>query len=127
MGRYYNGDISGKFWFALQSSDAADRFGSVGEKPQYLEYYFDEGQLEEITKEVNNIKRNLGSFLKFFDAFFKKENGYTREMMEEAAIEAGLDEKLVMEKLSDYADYGLGVEIKNCVEQLGECRFEAEI
>jgi hypothetical protein len=26
MGRYYSGDIDGKFWFALQSSDCADRF-----------------------------------------------------------------------------------------------------
>jgi len=27
MGRYYNGDIEGKFWFAVQSSDDADFFG----------------------------------------------------------------------------------------------------
>ena len=33
MGRYYNGDIEGKFWFAVQSSDCADRFGSIGEQP----------------------------------------------------------------------------------------------
>ena len=26
MGRYYNGDIEGKFWFAVQSSDDADFF-----------------------------------------------------------------------------------------------------
>ena len=34
MGRYYSGDIEGKFWFALQSSDAADRFGVVGTQPK---------------------------------------------------------------------------------------------
>jgi hypothetical protein len=27
MGRYYNGDIEGKFWVAVQSSDDADFFG----------------------------------------------------------------------------------------------------
>ena len=27
MGRYYTGDIEGKFWFAVQSSDDADFFG----------------------------------------------------------------------------------------------------
>ena len=27
MGRYYNGDINGKFWFAVQNSNCADRFG----------------------------------------------------------------------------------------------------
>ena len=42
MGRYYSGDIEGKFWFTVQSSNAADRFGSIGYEPSYLEYYFDE-------------------------------------------------------------------------------------
>ena len=28
MGRYYHGDIEGKFWFAVQSSQDADFFGS---------------------------------------------------------------------------------------------------
>lgn len=27
MGRYYSGDIAGKFWFACQSSDDAENFG----------------------------------------------------------------------------------------------------
>ena len=27
MGRYYGGDIEGKFWFGVQSSDDADHFG----------------------------------------------------------------------------------------------------
>ena len=31
MGRYYNGDIEGKFWFAVQSSDDADFFGQQGQ------------------------------------------------------------------------------------------------
>ena len=31
MGRYYNGDIEGKFWFAVQSSNDADFFGCEGE------------------------------------------------------------------------------------------------
>jgi hypothetical protein len=30
MGRYYSGSIRGKFWFGLQSSSAADRFGVLG-------------------------------------------------------------------------------------------------
>ena len=36
MGRYYDGDINGKFMFAVQSSSAADRFGSEGHN-NYLE------------------------------------------------------------------------------------------
>ena len=40
MGRYYSGDIEGKFWFAVQSSDDADNFGVEGDSA-FLNYYFD--------------------------------------------------------------------------------------
>ena len=32
MGRYYSGDIEGKFAFAVQSSNDADFFGVTGEQ-----------------------------------------------------------------------------------------------
>ena len=48
MGRYYHGDIEGKFWFAIQDSNAADRFGSTGYEPQYIHYYFDEEHLDDV-------------------------------------------------------------------------------
>ena len=35
MGRYYSGDIEGKFMFAIQSSDAPERFGAV-ENQNYI-------------------------------------------------------------------------------------------
>ena len=40
MGRYYSGDIEGKFMFSVQSSDDADFFGSEGHT-SYLNYHFD--------------------------------------------------------------------------------------
>ena len=30
MGRYYSGDIEGKFWFGIQESNDADNFGVEG-------------------------------------------------------------------------------------------------
>lgn len=33
MGRYYNGTISGKFWFAIQSSDDASNFKPADYEP----------------------------------------------------------------------------------------------
>ena len=36
MGRYYFGSIEGKFWFGIQSSCAANRFGVIGQPPEYL-------------------------------------------------------------------------------------------
>lgn len=41
MGRYYNGSIEGKFWFGVQSSDAAERFGLTGYMPDYITYEID--------------------------------------------------------------------------------------
>jgi hypothetical protein len=34
MGRYYNGDVNGKFMFAVQDSNAHERFGAV----EYADY-----------------------------------------------------------------------------------------
>jgi hypothetical protein len=38
MGRYYTGDITGKFWFAIQNSDDADHFGCKGIVNNYRFY-----------------------------------------------------------------------------------------
>jgi hypothetical protein len=40
MGRFYSGSIEGKFWFGLQSSDAASRFGVEPSEPAELLYFF---------------------------------------------------------------------------------------
>ena len=57
MGRYYEGDIEGKFWFGIQSSDDADFFGSAGFQPDYLEYYFDESNLPKIQSGLDDMPR----------------------------------------------------------------------
>lgn len=48
MGRYYSGMIEGKFWFGIQSSVAADRFGVSYNEPSYVEYYYSEDDLREL-------------------------------------------------------------------------------
>ena len=53
------GDIEGKFWFAVQPSDAADRFGVYGNQPNYLEYDFTEDNLEEVEEELEKYKRTI--------------------------------------------------------------------
>ena len=86
MGRYYNGDIDGKFWFALQSSDCADRFGVIGEAPSRLDYFFDEDNLEDVEAEIKNIEESLGEQLQVIEKFFEEKNGYNDKMLEEAGI-----------------------------------------
>ena len=65
MGRYYDGDINGKFMFAVQSSAAADRFGSEGNH-NYLEYYFDDEHLPTIEKELALLKEDFEKVEEFF-------------------------------------------------------------
>jgi hypothetical protein len=119
MGRFYNGDIEGKFWFALQSSDAADRFGVTGEEPNYITYYFDEDNLEDVEAEIKNIEETLGDKIATLDKFFEENNGYNDEMIEKIGI--------TKDELRDYADLGLGKQIKDCIVKTSSCSFEAEL
>ena len=119
MGRYYSGDIDGKFWFAIQSSYAADRFGVTGQQPEELQYFFSEDDLEAVEEEIKNIEETLGEKKQILDDFFKEANGYTDKQIEELGISK--------DELSDYADLGLGIKIRDCIKDFGTCSFDAEL
>jgi 23S rRNA maturation-related 3'-5' exoribonuclease YhaM len=119
MGRYYTGDIEGKFWFALQSSNAATRFGGIETEPAYLDYYFDEDQLEEVEAEIKNIEKSLGDKVKILETFFEKNNGYTDISINKLGVS--------MNELRDYADLKLGIKIRDCIKESGQCSFQAEL
>jgi hypothetical protein len=38
MGRYYDGDIEGKFWFAVQDSNDGEFFGAEETNSNYINY-----------------------------------------------------------------------------------------
>ena len=119
MGRYYNGDINGKFWFALQSSDCADRFGVSGSQPEVLNYYFSEDDLEGVEQEIANIEESLGDKLKVIDDFFEGKDIYNDKDLSDAGI--------TQDELREYADLGLGKKIRDCIKEDGQCEFEAEL
>ena len=116
----------------MQSSNAADRFGVEGEEPSYIDYYFDkEENLEEVEAELKQIKENIGEELfEKIEKFFSEINSYTREKLAEAiGFEDEVAEKHKMDIsqiLSEYADYGLGIKIRDCLIENGSCNFEAE-
>lgn len=124
MGRYYNGDIEGQFWFAVQASDAADRFGVTGTPPNYLNYYFDTDNLPDIKNGVEEILKNLGNYKQKIDEFFSKKSAYTDEELQKYL---GVDEEKERYLLSEYADLHLGEKILKCVEENGSCEFETEL
>jgi hypothetical protein len=127
MGRYYTGDIEGKFWFGVQSSDSADRFGSHGYAPGFIEYYFDADCLVEANKEINLIELELENRLPLLKKFFEEKDSYNDEMVSEMYEENEVKGASVSKDLSNYADLLLGRKIKECILTNGSCEFTAEI
>lgn len=119
MGRYYSGDIEGKFWFGVQSSDDADFFGVTGDTPNYLEYYYSNYDIPEVKKGIKECLKELGDNKDKLDKFFEANNGYNNDML----LKEGLDPNL----LEWYARLDLGEKILECLVEKGECVFQAEI
>ena len=115
MGRYYSGDINGKFWFAVQSSTAADRFGAKFHEPNYVNYSFDESHLKECEAEIQRILDKKPQL----DSFFSKNPLYSDEQRKDLGI--------TMKELEDYADLELGIKIRDCIKDSGYCNFDAEL
>jgi len=120
MGRYYNGDIEGKFWFGIQSSNSATRFSAAAEcEPSFIEYYFDEDHLKEVQDELDAIENNLGENMQIIINFFLNKETYNNEELDKAGISSSM--------LEEYADYTLGKKIEKCIIEHGHCQFQAEL
>ena len=117
------GDLDRKFWFGIQPSDAADRFGVTGNRPNYLEYYFDSTHLPGVELELNKIKEELGDFMEKFDKRFAEKDSYTEE---DLAQEFDTTKEEIEKMLRLYADYDLGTGIRDCIKESGSCEFDAE-
>jgi hypothetical protein len=132
MGRYYSGDIEGKFWFAVQSSDDASFFGGSDEEiideesgeAFELEYFFQTGDLEEIDHGIEECLNQLGDRKGQLDAFFARLDGYNNTMVSESL---GIELIEVRPLLEWYARLELGVKIRDCVKEKGQCSFNAEL
>ena len=124
MGRYISGDIETKLWFAVQPSDAADRFGVTGEQPETLEYWFREEHLKSVEDEINSIIESLGKYKDLLDKFFNENNAYSIKRLSD---HLQVDEKETKKLLKEYADLELGIKIRDCIKENGECSFSAEM
>jgi hypothetical protein len=132
MGRYYSGDIEGKFWFAVQSSDDASFFGGSDEETIdeesgeafELEYFFQTGDLDDINHGIEECLIQLGDKKEKLDALFESAMGYTYDMVSDSL---GIGKKEVGHLLEWYARLDLGVKIRDCVKEKGQCSFNAEL
>ncbi len=116
MGRYYNGDIEGKFWVAVQPSNAADQFGVEGCQPQQLEYGFHSEDIPSVKEGIKKIKDRLD--YDKVNGFFEGTGWYNQDDLDKAGITDS--------EVEDYADLILGEKILECIEDNGECYFTAE-
>ena len=127
MGRFYQGDIEGKFWVGVQPSDDADFFGVEGVHPQILEYEFYEDHKSGVRTGLEKCLKELGDAKIHLDQFFMKHHSYNNEI-----LMAYLNEHMesapedVHSILKWYARYELGTEILESIDQRGQCVFEAE-
>lgn len=124
MGRYYSGDIEGKFWFGVQSSTSASRFGVYPTRPNYVNYYFDKSDLKRLQEELAWIEKDLGKDLKLLQEFFKEPRPYNDEAI---AKLLNTSEDLARGRVQWYADYELGKQIEECILTQGSCDFDAEL
>ena len=113
MGRCYNGDIEGKFWFGLQSSEAPLRFGGFMD----LSFSFSEYDIRSVREELKKIEANTN--LDKIKKFFEKNDGWNEEMLAKANI--------TQDELSEYADHELGSKILACLKENEECYFVGEV
>ncbi len=119
MGRYYNGDVEGKFMFAVQGSDAHERFGAIGGESNYINYVVYRDSYADICSELEGINKQS---IEKVDKMFNEKSGYNDKIKKEF----GVSEK----DLSEYADYEIGMQLKEFFDDnpdVDECRFDAEI
>ncbi len=128
MGRYYHGDIEGKFWFAVQSSDDGEFFGAM---PSSIDYTVND--IKQVEDGIKKCEIALGDNLTRLDDFFNSKGGYNDQMIEEWWEEKYniiLDSEKIRAMLEWYARLALGKQIfdyMNSEECEGSCFFSAEL
>lgn len=129
MGRYYTGDIEGKFWFGVQSSDDGEFFGAKEIERNCIDYEVDD--ITEVAEGVEHCKKVLGEDKERLDKFFDGlKFGYNDEMIKKHwADEFGVEmsDMNINVMLQWYARLELGEKILACMEKNGVCNFSAEV
>ena len=120
MGRYYSGDIEGKFMFGVQPSYAPERFYAVdlGGDGLYgvTEYVVGYKYRHNVKKEVEAIDK--GS-LERVNKMFNENDMYNDNTMKVYGVTEN--------DLSEYADHGLGMQIlEHFKEKKCDCHIYAE-
>lgn len=132
MGRYYHGDIEGKFWFSVQDSNDARHFGGHETELQdeetgvvhELEYSFNMDDIQDINSGIATCIEDLGVYKEKLDEFFNERPSYNDD---DLSKHLGVSKDECSALLESYARLQLGYQIKVCVWEKGQCAFIAEL
>ena len=112
MGRYFSGDIEGKFWFAVQPSDIHEQFGAEKQNPSFIDYIIENGP--QVLKGLEALESRLGQYLEVAHQFFEHNIIYMEEDFMEFAQACGMnckDTEVAKRVIRDYADWISGMQI----------------
>ena len=139
MGRHYDGDISGKFWFAVQSSDDGEYFGAIDITEEntdsdyhdgFIDYVIYFSDIDRVKAGIDLCKRQLrGNYVILNE--FSNSSGYNDEMIIEHYKKTRgihINEGFLREQLTIFARLDFGTQILLYFnENPGEdCHFTAE-
>tara|TARA_R110000824_G_scaffold126785_2_gene286413 strand:+ start:376 stop:750 length:375 start_codon:yes stop_codon:yes gene_type:complete len=124
MGRYYSGDIEGKFWFGVQSSNDGEFFGMEQGEQQSVSYYIDESDIDLVEQGIKKCKKSLHGYLTKMDKFY---NGKNENSEKSLAKILNVDNEDVHLLLVWYARLELGKKIYECVLEQDSCYIDAEL
>ena len=147
MGRYYDGDIEGKFWFGVQDSGDAVHFGAEEQEPEpytvtedgdedyhegFVDYRIKLDNFHLVQEGIEKCKKDLGRDYKILASFFAQGNGYNDEMIVKHYKDVHnltINENYVRSSLEVFARLDLGLQILVFFnENPGEdCVFTAEM
>jgi len=141
MGRHYDGDIEGKFWFAVQSSDDGEYFGAIDITEEntdsdyhngFVDYVIYFSDIDRVKTGIDLCKRQLRGNYLILNEFFLSNNGYNDEMIIEHYQKTRgihINEGFLREQLTIFARLDFGTQILLYFnENPGEdCHFTAEM
>lgn len=115
MGRYYDGDIEGKFWFAIMESDVASVFGDEGE-----EIYYCEARLEFIrASEIRRLTAKEKGTLCSEPSYLYYNYGYSRiDGVEKTNFKIDVLQKKIKDSKSLIAQYASLIDEKKSKDML---------
>jgi hypothetical protein len=121
MGRYYYGDIEGKFMFAVQPSNAAERFGADDSEPAYIDYTISRSKYEMVCAELLSIEKT-GAPKRVKEMFKATDDRWSDDILDEHGV--------TQDDMSEYADWVLGKKLKDYFDDHPNedvINFQAEI